>query len=41
MKRVLVAHGQSLGGEFFLADDQAVATAWDSGMNKANEWANL
>lgn len=41
MKRVLVAHGQSLGGEFFLADDQTVEAAWDSGMNKANEWANL
>ena len=41
MKRVLVAHGQSLGGEFFLADDQAINRAWGSGMNKANEWASL
>ena len=41
MKRVLVAHGQSLGGEFFLADDQAVNLAWEIGMNKANKWASL
>jgi hypothetical protein len=41
MKRVLVAQGQSLGGEFFLADDQAIEKAWESGMIKANEWASL
>lgn len=41
MKRVLVAHGQSLGGEFFLADEQAIEMAWDSGMNKAHEWGSL
>lgn len=41
MKRVLVAHGQTLGGEFFLADDQAIDRAWDSGMKKAHEWAKL
>ena len=42
MKRVLIAHGgQSLSGEFFLADDRAIEMAWDSGMNKATEWAKL
>lgn len=41
MKRVLVAHGQSLGGEFFLADDHVIEMAWDSGMNQATEWAKL
>lgn len=42
MKRVLIAHGgQSLSGEFFLADDHAIEMAWDSGINKATEWAKL
>lgn len=42
MKRVLIAHGgQSLSGEFFLADNHAIELAWDSGMNKATEWAKL
>ncbi|MDT8858444.1 hypothetical protein RNZ50_26155 [Paracoccaceae bacterium Fryx2] len=30
MKRLLVEHGDSLGGEFFLASPSAIQTAWDS-----------
>jgi hypothetical protein len=41
MKRTLVEQGQSLGGEFFLADDDAVDAAWSSGMKRAEEWGKM
>lgn len=41
MKRVLKVRGESLGGEFFLADSEAIEAAWASGKAKAGEWAAM
>jgi len=41
MKLLLVNSGDSLGGEFFLADDETISAAWAAGMKKASEWAAM
>lgn len=38
MKSYLDAHGKSLGGEFFLAPDEAVKSAWRNAITAARNW---
>lgn len=39
MKEFLVAQGISLGGEFFLASDEAIAAAWAAGQKAVQEYS--
>lgn len=39
MIKLLVARGDSLGGEFFLASDQAIEEAWALGIKSAEGWS--
>lgn len=38
MKDVLFSSGESLGGEFFLADEKSINSAWEKGVTSAKEW---
>lgn len=40
MKKILAQVGSSLGGEFFLAEESDIKTAWEAGIAMATKWAN-
>lgn len=40
MKETLATQGSSLGGEFFLASDEAIAAAWAAGQKEVQDYPN-